>query len=176
MDSDLVSPKNILICVGGVFTIGIAGSYLSPSNAVQIFGFCGVVIAQLITILQSRRNAVKVEATAAKAEVAATKAAVKVEEAAVKVEEVKKVLGLTSEDTSVKLGGLATTLEDVKLTGEKNHELVNSRYGAELRISMMALKRIADRDGNKDDVAAYQEAERYWKEHEAKQAKADTIR
>ncbi len=95
-------------------------------------------------------------------------AAVKVEEvkkntqkAAVKVEEVKETLQTTSMATSNKLEAIAKM-------GESIHTLVNSNMLAQLKISMVALSRVADVTNDPKDRAAAELAEKLYREHEMK--------
>lgn len=58
-------------------------------------------------------------------------------------------------------------------TGEKTHILVNSSFSAQLKISALALRRIADLTKHPDDEDAAKVAERLFHEHEQKQATVD---
>lgn len=76
---------------------------------------------------------------------------------------------------------VATTKADEKFaelikTGDKTHGLVNSNHLAQLKISAIALRRLVVALGEKattEDEAAAREAERLFKDHEAKQAVVD---
>lgn len=93
--------------------------------------------------------------------------------AAVKAEEVKEVLEEATETTDKKLQGLAEVAEEAKKTGDAIHVLVNSSMMAQLKISAVALRRIADLTKHAGDIAAAELAEKLLHEHEKKQAAVD---
>lgn len=86
--------------------------------------------------------------------------------AADKAEQVKVDLKESNAQTDDKLNAIA-------LVADKTHTLVNSNMGAQLRISAVALRRVADITKHPDDDAAANLAENVLKEHEAKQAVVD---
>lgn len=53
------------------------------------------------------------------------------------------------------------------------HQLVNSNFGAQLRITYLQAQRIANLTKDPQDAAVATEAHRLWEEHVAKQAKVD---
>lgn len=93
-------------------------------------------------------------------------AAVKVEAVAVKVEEAKQALEASDSKTE-------ESLEELKKTGDSTHVLVNSQMSWQLKISAVALRRIADLTKDPEDDAAAELAEKALLEHDAKQKKAD---
>jgi hypothetical protein len=80
--------------------------------------------------------------------------------AARKVAEVKSDLKISDART-------ATKLDDI-------HTLVNANMGAQLKISSVALRRVADLTEHPEDEAAAVVAERLLAEHENKQAVVDS--
>lgn len=98
---------------------------------------------------------------ATRMEVAATAQA-----AAIKTEEVKEALEVVDAQTK---GSLA----DLKQTGESTHTLVNANMGAQLKISALALRRVAELTKHTDDQAAAELAEKLLKEHDDKQKRVD---
>lgn len=79
--------------------------------------------------------------------------------AAVKTEEVKQALATSTESANQQLTSI--------------HTLVNANMGAQLKISAIALRRIADLTRNPGDISAAIVAEKLLYEHEAKQAMVD---
>ena len=64
-------------------------------------------------------------------------------------------------------------LDKVIVTGAITHSLVNSAMGAQLKISAIALRRLANVEHNPDDIAAAELAEKALAEHEANARKVD---
>ena len=93
--------------------------------------------------------------------------------AATKVEEVKEDLKVTSDKADAKTDAIADVLNDVASVGQAVHVLVNSNMAAQLKISTIALKRLAELTKHPDDVAAYQLSQKLYSEHEKKQATVD---
>ncbi len=85
---------------------------------------------------------------------------------AAKVELVKDALNINNKVTDKKL-------ESITKTGEAVHVLVNSSMSAQLKISAIALRRIADMTNHPDDIAAAELAEKLLAEHLAKQEIVD---
>ncbi len=83
----------------------------------------------------------------------------KTEEAAVKTEEVKEALLISTEAANKQLTSI--------------HTLVNANMGAQLTISAVALRRVADLTKHPDDVMAAETAEGLLAEHMRKQAAVD---
>jgi ABC-type transport system involved in cytochrome bd biosynthesis fused ATPase/permease subunit len=94
-------------------------------------------------------------------------AAEKAATAAVKVEEVKQRLETT---TATNAGMLA----QIAKVGEATHTLVNSNMGTQLKISAVALRRVAELTKHPDDLAAADLADKGLHEHEGKQAIVDS--
>jgi len=65
-------------------------------------------------------------------------------------------------------------LETIAKTAESVHILVNSSMSAQLKISAVALRRVADLTRHPDDAAAAELAEKLLAEHEAKQKLVDS--
>lgn len=83
-----------------------------------------------------------------------------------KVEQVRVTLTKSTTATSEKLDGIAKV-------GHETHVLVNSSMLAQLKISAIALRRIAVLTKEADDEAAAALAEKLLKEHEGKQKTID---
>lgn len=81
------------------------------------------------------------------------------QQAAVKTEEVKQALVVSTESANQQLTSI--------------HTLVNANMGAQLKISAIALRRIADLTRLPGDISAAIIAEKLLYEHEAKQAIVD---
>ena len=138
---------------------------MTDAVAVALVG--GIVsISGLITTVylakiarQGDKAAKEVEKVAKKAEEVKTA----LEEGAIErqhnAEEVKKALQATNKTQDQKLSSI--------------HTLVNSNMGAQLKISAIALRRVADLTKHPNDVAAADVAEKLLDEHEAKQATVD---
>lgn len=95
-------------------------------------------------------------------------------DAAIKVAEVKSTLQVTTEKQAEKLEDIARKGDENILIGKANHVLLNSNMAAQLKISAVALRRIADlTKGSGDDEAAIL-AEKLLEEHDAKQSELDT--
>lgn len=88
------------------------------------------------------------------------------EQAALAVKEVAATLKVTTKETDDKL-------EDIQKTGNAVHVLVNSAMSSQLRVSAVALRRIADLTKHPDDAAAADLAENAHREHEMKQHVVD---
>lgn len=139
------SQATILTIITVVSVVGLAGAIISPTNVISILGFSGMIITGLFTLL--------------KVEVRANETAVKVEEAAAKVQEVKTNLETSDAHTNKQLADI--------------HTLVNSNMGVQLKISAIALRKVAGFTKDADDEAAASLAERALAEHEGKQALVD---
>lgn len=91
------------------------------------------------------------------------------EKAAVKVAEVKTTLDRTTKAADIKFDELA------KVTSA-THTLVNSNMSAQLKISSVALHRVAELTNHPDDIKAAKFAEEAYMEHEAKQKIVDSAK
>jgi hypothetical protein len=169
-----------------VALVGVIGAALDSSSSVNILGFCTLTCTTLLSYAQQRKNAVIAEKSSEKAVAASTAAetaaslaarevravSVVAKAAATKVDEVKDTLADESAKASNKLDELVKTTV-------ATHMLVNSRYAAELKLTMLALKKVVDlstdTSGHTYDVAAYVEAKRLYEDHEAKQAAVDAM-
>lgn len=67
---------------------------------------------------------------------------------------------------------VAAQAQDSKL--DEIHTLVNSNMGAQLQVSMIALRRVANLTNDSADVAIADNAEDLYHQHEAKQALVDS--
>ena len=83
-----------------------------------------------------------------------------------KVEEVKETLEVEKAATTEKLN-------DIAKVADATHTLVNSSMSAQLKISAVALRRIAELTNHPEDKAAAVLAEKMDKEHTVKQAVVD---
>jgi len=88
-------------------------------------------------------------------------------EAAEHVNEVKDTLADNTDATNKQL-------KEISNTGKAVHTLVNSSMSAQLKISAVALRRIAVISKDQEDVKAADLAERLFHEHEVKQAVVDS--
>lgn len=91
-----------------------------------------------------------------------------------KVKEVKETLAAVTASTDEKLGSLASAAEDSKRVGNAIHTLVNANMGAQLSISAVALRRIADLTKDPGDIAMADRAQRLLEEHTAQQDIVDS--
>lgn len=121
------------------------------------------------------------EAVAQKAEemrttlaVATRKQEVALAQAAVKAEEVKTALVVATDKQNTAASQREDKLDRIEKTTESVHTLVNSNMGVALKVSMVALRRVADLTGHADDRAAADLAEKAFSAHEAKQAIVDS--
>lgn len=102
----------------------------------------------------------------AKANANAKTAAIAADDAALKVDEVK-------EDLRENTVASAQSMADLKKVTKDVHTLVNANMGAQLKISALALRRVADLTKHQDDVAAAELAEQLLTAHNEKQAVVD---
>ena len=123
----------------------------------------------------------------AQAKTSADNAALKAAEVAIKAEEVAdKVanVALKAKDVADKVSEVQTHLEEsttkadaqrtrIEDTGKKTHILVNSNMSEQLKISALALRRVADLTGDQNDVMVAEAAESAYAGHESKQAVVD---
>jgi len=79
-----------------------------------------------------------------------------------------KVAVVTAEVASQKADSLAEKTEMV-------HKLVNSGYAVQLKISAVALRRLADITNDAEDISAAELAEKAVQEHEQKQSVVDAV-
>jgi len=91
---------------------------------------------------------------------------VKSNETSVKVEEVKVDLAKNNATQEEKLGKIAET-------GEKVHTLVNSNMGVQLKLTLVALERVAALTNDPEDIKAAEQAKQLLYAHENKQATVD---
>ena len=91
---------------------------------------------------------------------------IKANETSDKVAEVKVDLAKTSEDQAVKL-------DKIEETGDKVHTLVNSNMGVQLKLTSVAMARIAELTKDPMDIRAADLARSLLHEHEKKQAVVD---
>ena len=157
------------------------------SDTVQVVNaLCNLVVAVVIPVLtyltlkqnrQVKETTVKVEQVGNRAAEAVTKVAAKVEGAAAQVREVRKVLESNAETAAAEREEVKKTLADNGDVSNKKlddiHTLVNSNMSIQLRISALALRRVADLTKDPRDADAADEAEKGFHEHEAKQRIVD---
>ena len=65
-------------------------------------------------------------------------------------------------------------LSEIKQTGIDTHTLVNSNMGSQLKLTAVALRRVAELTENEDDFNAAVEAEKLLADHVRKQAVVDS--
>lgn len=131
-----------------------------------------VRVEEAASVASDKADAVasKAEVVAAKADVVAAKvdeAAVKVSEVATKVEEVKVTLEASTTLSDAKLDAIARV-------ADATHALVNSNMAAQLKISAIALRRVAEMTSNPKDIAMAELADKNLADHEAQQAVVDS--
>lgn len=101
------------------------------------------------------------------------RAASKAQEAATRVEEVRATLEDTTKVTDTKLNDIAEVTTNTNKTASEVHTLVNSNMEVQLKISMVALRRLSQLTKDPDDIAAFEAAEKLYKEHIEKQSEVD---
>ncbi len=150
-----VSKNSILVAIGVVVTVGVTGTVFAHDNSVQIIGFCSFICVSLLALLQQIKTDAKMDV------------------AAVKAEEVKTALEDANLKSDKQMAKQTAIITETKETAEKVHILVNSSMSAQLKISMMALQRIAAMTKHPEDIVAAETAENLFREHEVKQGKVD---
>lgn len=91
--------------------------------------------------------------------------------------EVKETVAHTTSETATKLDDTATKLDDMAKVGDATHTLVNNNMGIQLRLNVVALGRIKElTHDDPEDVAAWNEAVRLLRDHEAKQRLVDEVK
>lgn len=138
----------LLVFIGAVTTIAVMGSVYSPDNATQILGFCGLIVAQLVGMLQGAVASEKIEATA------------------VKVEEVAKDLKENTSKTDRKLDSISQDGKTVILN-------TNSALGHALELTARATARTAELSGEQADVEIAKLAREASDKHQENQAKVE---
>lgn len=94
----------------------------------------------------------------------------KTDRAAATANEVKETLATTTERHEHKLGAIAKTTAENKVQGEEIHRLVNGQMSVQLRVSWLAMKRIADLTGDEEDGKLALLAQEAYTNHEIAQA------
>jgi hypothetical protein len=92
--------------------------------------------------------------------------AARLKEAAAKVDDVRRSL-----DERSRIEGLK--LDDLSRVAESTHALVNSNMAAQLRLTLAAMRRVAELTRDPDDVRSAEEASRLYAAHMQRQADAD---
>lgn len=72
------------------------------------------------------------------------------------------------------LAWIGYKVQTISKSTDAVHTLVNSNMGAQLKLGAELSRWKAVQTRNKQDVAAADEAERLWRDHEAKQAMVDS--
>lgn len=90
-----------------------------------------------------------------------------------KVAEVAETLEVKDAKQAAQISDVAVAVAEAKKTGESIHILVNSSMSAQLKIAMIALKRIAALTHGAEDESAAEQAEKLYHEHEQKQGLLD---
>lgn len=73
-----------------------------------------------------------------------------------------------------KLGAIKKTGEETQKTGEKTHTLVNSNFGAQLKLGAELSRWKANQTGKAEHLEAADIAEKLLQEHEKKQSVVDS--
>ncbi len=154
-------------------TWGIPNKFFTPLAITLMTCVIGLMQALTAYMQSLTREAVQeakvaIDETGEKAEASAKKAEKAVVSAKKEVERVKTALVESNETQAEKIS-------DLKTTADSTHLLVNSSMAAQLKISAIALRRLADLTKNPDDIAAAELAEKNLKAHEIKQDKVDAI-
>lgn len=128
------------------------------------FAFLGIVVNGVVVFMVARLNT-----RAAEAAITVSEIKLKAEKAASASEEVKLNLVQSSAIVDGKL-------KEIVETGQKTKLLVNSSYGIQLKISSIALSRLAKMEGaTEEDRIAAKEAEKQWIDHEKQQEKVNKV-
>lgn len=151
--------RNIYLALVVIVALAVVGVVFSPDNTISILGFCGIAVTGLFTHLSTLN-------TAEKAQQAAEQVEKRVIVAAQKVEEVKAALVEKDENMDVRLDGI------VKM-GVRNHVLLNSNMGIQLKSNAALSRWKADQTGKPEDKAAADEAQDMYEEHQRKQTQLD---
>ncbi len=145
----------------------------STIGTIGLVAIAVTAVANMVLQIMAQRAATRAEGKVEAVKVALEKSnkatTTKLDAQAVAVVNVKTALVASNIDTAAKLDETLTTLGIV-------HGLVNSSMSAQLRISAVALRRVADLTNHPDDVAAAELAERLYQEQEAKQRGVDSAR
>jgi len=83
------------------------------------------------------------------------------------------VAALTGTLTVILTRRTSENMRQALIQGNAIHTLVNSNMGAQLRISAVALRQLANRSADPQEIVIAEEAERLLREHERKQAVVD---
>lgn len=129
----------------GVVALGVIGVVFSPSNAITIIGFCGVVVTGLFTHLSTLNTA---------------------EQTREQVADVKTALVEKDEKQGVQLDGISKM-------GERNHVLLNNNMSIQLKSNAELSRWKANQTKDPRDIKAADEAEQLYHEHQGKQMKLD---
>lgn len=128
-------------------------------------GIGGIITSVVTLILQYYRENAKIvrdQAVAAKVE----EVAVETRKAKVEARDAKITLRDTNAATSAKLEGLATV-------ARSTHALVNNAMSIQLRSNAALARKLAALDSSPENVAAAEEADRAYAEHQQRQAAVD---
>ena len=170
-------PSTTMVAIGVMACVGVVGVAAAPSNAQMILGFCGVVIVQLLAILNQQWSDIRKsrEAAALRQEVldaevnrvAEAKAvAEKVAEAAVKVEKAT----INADDKRTKT---SEKLDDLSATARRTEVYCNSVLGRVLRVAAIVTAASAAVQKTPESIAAAEIATKELREHEEAQKKID---
>lgn len=103
----------------------------------------------------------------------------KAEQVADEVKEVKGTLAINVEHQDKKLDEVAVTLDATSKNTDKKldtiHTLVNGAMSSQMKISAVALRRVADLSKHPDDIAAAELAETTYREHQSKQKDVERL-
>ncbi len=147
--TDILKPQNgILVLIGLVAVIGVVGVIYSPLNSIAVMGFCSMIAAQLLNLLQGYKAAAKAEEVANRADI-----------------------------VEVKADKAAAEMADLKKISVATHTLVNSNMELELIENLELKKWKAAHTTNPSDMltanAAVENAIRKLDEHRNKQLIVD---
>lgn len=176
--------KSGILLLLGVVAIGAVGTAAyRPESGVQVFGFCTLIVVQLLALLRQTDNADKVqeaneentknlaivaarvEKVRAVAENVTRTAAVKAEEIAAKVEQVSADLASNTAATISSGQGIASMKTVVNAT----NVLINGKMEAQLLLTKNISRRLANVTKAKADIDAADLASQNYDEYVARQ-------
>lgn len=151
-----------------VVAVGVLGAVLAHDETAPIIGFVTMISVSLLALLQQTRTAAVAAKVAADVEQVAARAAETVVEVAKRSQDILDAVAAT---TAVKLAALDKVSLVARQTGAEVHMMVNDSWSVQLKISMLALHRVAMLTEHPDDIAAAELAAIAYHDHESKQIK-----
>lgn len=163
----------LIITASGGVVIGLVSAVGSVFAAIWSARakYLGEMNAAALRTNTAMTQAVAVQQVATKREVAA----IKTDASAVKeaVADAAKATANSVQASTEAVAALNSKLDVAAQVQSATHTLVNGSMAAQLRISMLALKRVAELTELPEDIAAAALAQKICTEHDLKQAKVD---